>query len=41
MRATTAGTFRINSYISSKGQSAMAAGPHSIDPTTYLDELLS
>ena len=34
-------TFRLNSYISSKGTTTMAAGPHSIDPTTYLDDLLS
>ena len=34
-------TFRLNSYISSKGTSTMAAGPYSIDPTTYLDELLT
>lgn len=34
-------TFRINSYISSKGTTTMAASPHSIDPTTYLDELVA
>src|SRR5690625_4654025 len=34
-------TFRINSYISSKGITTMAAAPYSIDPTTYLDDLLS
>lgn len=34
-------TFRINSYISPKGTTTIAASPHSIDPTTYLDELLA
>jgi len=33
--------FRINSYISSKEINAMAASPHSIDETAYLDELLA
>ncbi|CAM3956361.1 hypothetical protein FRC0043_00340 [Corynebacterium belfantii] len=40
--ATTAGTFRINSYLSSKGSKpAMATDPHHIDPTAYLEELLA
>ena len=33
-------TFRINSYVSSNGITTMAASSYSIDPTTYLDELL-
>ena len=40
--ATTAGTFRINFYLSSKGSKpAMATNPHHIDPTAYLEELLT
>ena len=34
-------TFRINSYISSKGNPRWPLAPYSIDPTTYLDDLLS
>lgn len=34
-------TFRINSYISSKGITTRAASSYSIDPTTCLDELLA
>ena len=34
-------TFRIGSYISPKGITTMANSPYSIDPTTYLDELLA
>lgn len=39
--APTKVTFRINSHISSKGKPTMAASPYSIDPTAYLDDLLS
>ncbi|SPJ39784.1 hypothetical protein CHUV2995_00568 [Corynebacterium diphtheriae subsp. lausannense] len=40
--ATTAGTFRINFYLSSKGSKpAMATDPHHIDPIAYLEELLA
>lgn len=34
-------TFRIGSYISPNGITTMANSPYSIDPTTYLDELLA
>lgn len=35
--ATTASTFRINFYVSSKAQPAKVAGPHSFGPTNYFD----
>ena len=34
-------TFRFRNHTSSKGITTMAASPYSIDPTTYLDELLA
>lgn len=34
-------TFRFHNHTSSKGITTMAAGPYSIDPTNYLDDLLA
>lgn len=30
---------QLSHFLDSKGKPTMAAGPHSIDPTTYLDDL--